>query len=326
MRAVVVSRPGPPEVLEIRDIALPRARPGWILVRVKAFGLNRSELFTRQGHSGAAVQFPRVLGIECVGVIEDPSDSGLTSGQTVAAVMGGMGRAFDGGYAEYCLLPVTQVMPLETALPWHELAAIPETYLTAWGCLVDGLAVKAGNRVVVRGGTSALGMATVALAKNLGCSVVATTRSATKVDALIAAGADHVLIDQGTLAAEIKSIFASGATGVLDLVGTGTLVDSLNAAAPQGVVCMAGMLGGQWAFDHFEPVVAIPSAVRLTAYTTHGVTAANSTLRLQHLLRQIAAKRLPLNVDRTFRFAEIIDAHRYMESNQAIGKLVVTVD
>ena len=88
MKAILLDQPGPPEVLQVREIPTPVARPGWVLVRVKAFGLNRSEMFTRQGHSGAAVQFPRVLGIECVGVIEDPSDSRLQKGQKVAAVMG----------------------------------------------------------------------------------------------------------------------------------------------------------------------------------------------------------------------------------------------
>lgn len=325
MRAIVVTHPGPPEVLESCEIAKPTVRPGWVLVQVKAFGLNRSEMFTRQGHSGGAVEFPRVLGIECVGTVEDPSDSTLARGQIVAAVMGGMGREFDGAYAEYCLLPITQVMPLKTQLPWHELAAIPETYLTAWGCLVDAIGVKAGDRLVVRGGTSSLGMATVALAKNLGCTVAATTRSVAKESALTAVGADHVIIDRGEIAAEIRRIFADGATGVLDLIGTGTLRDSLRATARQGVVCMAGMLGGQWAFEQFEPVVAIPSSVRLTAYTTHGVTAANSNVRLQHLVWQVESGRLPLNLDRVFRFDEIVDAHRFMESNLAIGKLVVTV-
>src|SRR4029079_6384848 len=139
MRAIIIDHPGPPEVLRIREVPTPTVRPGWVLVRVKAFGLNRSEMFTRQGHSGSAVKFPRVLGIECVGVVEDPSDSHFQRGQTVAAVMGGMGRQFDGGYAEYCLLPIAQIMPIETLLPWHKLAAIPEMYLTAWGCLLDAI-------------------------------------------------------------------------------------------------------------------------------------------------------------------------------------------
>jgi len=326
MKAIVLTQPGPPDVLEIREIPTPTARPGWVLVHVKAFGLNRSEMFTRQGHSGTAVQLPRVLGIECVGVVDDPSDSGLRRGQTVAAVMGGMGRQFDGGYAQYCLLPVAQIMPIETRLPWDQLAAIPETYLTAWGCLADAIDVKTGDTLLVRGGTSSVGMAAIALGKRLGCSVAATTRNPMKQDALTAAGAQHVLIDNGQIASDVKRLFGAGAAGVLELIGTGTLLDSLQCAAPKGVVCFAGMLGGQWSLERFEPVVSIPSTVKLTAYTTHIVTAANSTQALQRIVSDVETRRLPLNLDRVFRFDEIVEAHRYMEDNRATGKLVVIVD
>jgi NADPH:quinone reductase len=326
MKAIVLEHPGPPEVLQIRELPTPTARPGWVLVRVKAFGLNRSEMFTRQGHSGAAVRLPRVPGIECVGVVEDASDSNLQDGQTVAAVMGGMGRQFDGGYAQYCLLPVAQIMPLETRLPWEKLAAIPETYLTAWGCLNDAIGIKAGDHLLVRGGTSSVGMAAIALAKNAGCTVAATTRNPAKEDALRKAGAKHVLLDNGQIAAQVKSVLGAGASGVLELIGTGTLLDSLQCAAPKGVVCFAGMLGGQWLLERFEPVVSIPSTVKLTAYTTHIVSAANSTAALQSIVADVEARRLPLNLDRVFRFDEIVEAHRYMEANRAVGKLVVTVD
>ena len=325
MKAIILDHPGPPEVLQIREIPTPVVRPGWVRVRVKAFGLNRSEMFTRQGHSGAAVQFPRVLGIECVGVVEDPSDSQLQRGQIVAAVMGGMGRQFDGGYAEYCLLPVGQIMPIETRLPWDQLAAIPETYLTAWGCLVDAIGLKRGDSLLVRGGTSSVGMAAIALAKSLGCTVAATTRTPAKSDALRAAGAEHVVIDGGQIAAEVKRLFGAGTTGLLELIGTGTLLDSLQCVAPKGVVCYAGMLGGQWTLERFEPMPAIPSTVKLTVYTTHIVTAANSTEPLQRIVRDVEAGRLPLNLDRVFRFDQIADAHQYMEDNRATGKLVVSV-
>lgn len=325
MKAIVVDRPGPPEVLQIRDIPTPAARPGWVLVRVKAFGLNRSEMFTRQGHSGPAVKFPRVLGIECVGVVEDASDSPLKPGQTVAAVMGGMGRDFDGGYAEHALLPAGQVMAVETRLPWQELAAIPETYLTAWGCLVEAMEVEAGQRILVRGGSSSVGMAAIALGKDLGLTVAATTRSPAKAEALRAAGADEVIIDDGRIAAAVKRLFQEGVDGVVELVGTVTLLDSLRCAAPKGFVCYAGMLGNQWALERFEPMPAIPSTVRLTTYTTHTVTAANSTEPLQRIVRAVEEGRLRLHLDRVFRFGEIVQAHRYMEENRATGKLVVTV-
>src|SRR2546430_13865602 len=127
MKAIVVEHAGAPDVLQIRTLPRPQPRPGWVLIQVKAFGLNRSEMYTRQGHS-PSVRFPRVLGIECVGEVDDAGGTDLTIGQTVAALMGEMGRAFDGGYAEYTLVPRERVLPGRTDLPWDVLAAPPQTW------------------------------------------------------------------------------------------------------------------------------------------------------------------------------------------------------
>src|SRR5919205_865480 len=197
MRAAVCVRAGGPEVLEIRELLVPAVREGWSLVQVRAAGLNRSELRTRQGHS-PSVTFPRVLGIECVGVVADSTDPGLPDGTTVAAVMGEMGREFDGGYAEYALLPNSLLMPVTTTLPWDVLAALPETYLTAQGAL-DALGVETagGQRLLIRGGTSSVGMAAASIASGHGMEIAATTRRRSKIDALAAAGVDHPLVDDG---------------------------------------------------------------------------------------------------------------------------------
>jgi NADPH:quinone reductase-like Zn-dependent oxidoreductase len=195
MRAAVCVRAGGPEVLEIRELPVPAVRQGWTLVRVMAAGLNRSELRTRQGHS-PGVSCPRVLGIECVGVVAASADPALPEGTTVAAVMGEMGRAFDGGYAEYALLPNTLLMPVTTTLRWQVLAALPETYLTAQGAL-DALGIRPGESLLIRGGTSSVGMAAASIAHGLGIEVAATTRRAEKAGALAAAGVDHVLLDEG---------------------------------------------------------------------------------------------------------------------------------
>src|SRR5947207_11816489 len=198
MRAAVCVRAGGPEVLEIRELPVPAVRDGWSLVQVKGTGLNRSELRTRQGHS-PNVTFPRVLGIECVGIVVASTDPMLPDGTTVAAVMGGMGREFDGGYAEYALLPNSLLMPITTTLPWEVLAALPETYLTAQGAL-DALGAVRG-RLLIRGGTSSVGMAAASIASGYGVETAATTRRPGKIDALTAAGVDHVLVDDGSLAA-----------------------------------------------------------------------------------------------------------------------------
>ncbi len=125
MQAVVIERAGPPEVLVLAERPVPAPAPGWVLVRVKAFGLNRSELFTRQGLS-PSVKFPRILGIEAVGIVVESNGGEFESGQKVATAMGGMGRQFDGSYAEYTCVPATQVQALDTQLPWERLGALPE--------------------------------------------------------------------------------------------------------------------------------------------------------------------------------------------------------
>jgi NADPH2:quinone reductase len=325
MKAIVVEHAGAPDVLQIRDVPRPEPRPGWVLIRVKAFGLNRSEMFTRQGHS-PSVKFPRVLGIECVGVVEAAPGTSLQTGQTVAAVMGGMGRDYDGGYAEYTLMPADHVLPMQTSLPWETLAALPESYLTAWGSLFEAMEVRSGQSLLVRGGTSSVGMAAIALARDKGLHVLATTRNQAKAAALRENGADEVIIDTGQIANQVKKRVAGGVNGVLELIGTVTLLDSLQAAAPGGIVCLTGILGNAWVMHEFEPMAAIPSTVKLTSYGSGSVTAARSTESLQQIVDGVAAGRYRVSLDRVFHFNEIVEAHRYMEENRAKGKLVVLVD
>jgi NADPH:quinone reductase-like Zn-dependent oxidoreductase len=325
MKAAVVDAPGAPEVLRVRDIPEPEARAGWVLIRVRAAGLNRSEMFTRQGHS-PGVRFPRVLGIECVGTVVDGADSGLPAGQKVAAVMGGLGRAYDGGYAEYTLVPASQVIPLQTDLPWETLAAIPETFLTAWGSVVEALDIQAGQTLLIRGGTSALGLAATSIAKDRGAVVTATTRNRDKVAALLAKRADAVIIDTGSIAEEARRRAPGGFDATLELVGTVTLLDSLRTVKPRGIVCMSGILGNAWTLPEFEPLAQLPSTVRLTIYDSETLTAANATTPLQQIVDAIAAGRYRVSIDRIFSLAEVAAAHRYMEENRATGKLVVRME
>ncbi len=323
MKAIVVSEPGPPEVLTLTEVPKPDVRDGWVLIRVMAFGLNRSEMFTRQGHSGSAVEFPRILGIECVGMVESAgAGSDFQPGSKVAAVMGGMGRAFDGSYAEYTLVPESQVIPIESTLDWATLAALPETFLTAWGSLVDALEVSEDDTLFIRGGSSSVGMAACTLAKSLGARVIATTRSESKRSALEANGADHVVIDSGSIAPEVRALVPEGVSHVLELVGTTTLLDSLQAAAPKGVVCNTGILGNAWTLEKFEPMADIPSTVRLTTFQSDAVDAAGATEALNKVVRAVEDGRLRVTLDRVFELDQLAEAHSYMESNQAKGKLV----
>jgi len=323
MRAAVCVRAGGPEVLEIRELPMPAIREGWSLVQVKGAGLNRSELRTRQGHS-PNVSFPRVLGIECVGIVAASTDPLLPEGTTVAAVMGEMGREFDGGYAEHALLPNSLLMPVTTTLPWDVLAALPETYLTAQGSL-NALGIEPGGpgRLLIRGGTSSVGLAAASIASGHGIETAATTRRQSRIDALTAAGVDHALVDDGeSLAARVHAVWPEGPDYVLDLVGATAAVDSLHLVRRGGTVCVAGSLSG-WVIPDFEPIAMIPSATLLTAFHSDNIKGSAGTIVLQRVIHEVEAGVYRPNVDRVFDLDDIVAAHRYMENNQATGKLVV---
>jgi NADPH:quinone reductase-like Zn-dependent oxidoreductase len=323
MRAAVCAAPGDPDVLQVRELPVPAVRDGWSLVKVKGAGLNRSELRTRQGHS-PGVRFPRVLGIECVGTVAVSTDPLLPAGTTVAAVMGEMGREFDGGYAEYALLPNQLLMPVATTLPWDVLAALPETYLTAQGSL-DALGVRPGDpgRLLIRGGSSSVGLAATAIASGCGLQVAATTRQPAKAAALTAAGASQVLIDDGqSVGADVRALWPGGPDYVLDLVGAATAVDSLRLTRRGGTVCVSGSLSG-WTIPDFEPIAMIPSGTRLTSFHSDTLKGSAGAEALQRVVHQVEAGVYQPHVDRTFTLDDMAAAHRYMESDQATGKVVM---
>ena len=320
MRAAVIEVTGGPEVLKLQERPVPKPESGAVLIRVKAFGINRSELFTRQGHS-PSVRFPRILGIEAVGQVVEAPGGEFPEGQTVATAMGGMGRQFDGSYAEYTCVPASQVQALETKLDWTTLAALPEMLQTAWGSLHTALQLERGQSILIRGGTTSVGLAAAVLAKRHGATVAVTTRRPEREAMLRENGADQVFVDNGELANSIRRVFDGGVDRVLELVGTTTLLDSLSAAARHGVVCMTGMVGNKWDFDRFAPMEAIPTTVKLTTYA--GEASDFMKTPLQDFVQEIEDGRTVVRVGKAFRLDEIVEAHRCMEENRAQGKIVV---
>jgi NADPH:quinone reductase-like Zn-dependent oxidoreductase len=320
MKAAVMYTPGGPEVLKLESRPIPKPQSGQVLIHVKAFGLNRSELFTRQGYS-PDVKFPRILGIEAVGLVEEAPGGEFQNGEVVATVMGGMGRQFDGSYAEYTCVPAKQIQAVHNQLPWETFGGIPEMLQTAWGSLFKSLALKKEEHLLVRGGTTSVGLAAAAIAKKFGASVSSTTRNPDREALLRKSGADQVFIDTGSIAGDIRKAYPNGVDKVLELVGATSLKDSLQCAKEGGIVCMTGIVGNKWSFDDFAPMAVIPPAVCLTTY--NGGPQDFMRTPLDELMQQIASGELPVQIGKVFHLDEIVEAHRCMEENKAGGKIVV---
>lgn len=325
MRAVVVTRPGGLDALEVKGIPVPSREPGWVRIAVKAFGVNESEVSTRKGESDPEVTYPRVPGIEAVGVVDEADEDGdLRSGQQVATMMGGMGRAFDGSYAQYVTVPATQVLPFETTLPWNVVGALPEMFQTAYGSLTTGLDLRAGQTLLIRGGTSTVGLSAAVIAKEMGAIVISTTRHADRTDELRAIGVDHPIVDDGTIAQQVRDLAPDGVDAVLELVGCTVLPDTFGCARRRGTVCFTGALAGGWTIPDFSPFM-IPGGVRLTSYA--GEAADLPPHVFQQQLQAIADGRLKAPIAKTYKGLEHVrDAHADVESGTTPGKHVVLLD
>ncbi|WP_233236552.1 zinc-binding alcohol dehydrogenase family protein [Bordetella sp. LUAb4] len=321
MRAIVLEKFGPIDSLVYRDLPEPEPMEGHVVIEIKAFGLNHAEMHMRRGEWAEAAP---VSGIECVGRVKSCPGGEFPVGTKVAALMGGMGRTINGSYAEFTRVPVANVALIESDLSWAELAAIPETYATAWTCLFRNLDLQAGQTLVIRGATSSFGQAAVNMAVNAGARVIATTRSAKRFSMLEELGAVRAELEGPDLS---KRLAESGKLdAVLDLVGNSVILDSLAMLRRGGKACLAGWLGGLAPIADFNPLLQMSSGVYLTffgsfVFGTPGFPV--SDVPLQQIAKDVAAGRLKAKPSRVFRFDEIHEAHRVMEANEAGGKMVV---
>ncbi len=322
MEAYVLDGPGEWDSFKLVERPIPASQADHVVILVKAFGLNRSEYFSRKGLSSPDFSFPRVLGLECVGEVIDGGGTDLVQGDRVMALMGRMGRSIDGSYATHTIVPRSQVFRLGEDQDWGTWGAIPETYNTAFGVCMESLRIDAGELVLIRGGTSALGMACSSIARDIGCTVISTTRNPNKLEPLKASGV-HAVLDGDDLPRRIIKDFP-GVSVVVENVGSKASIELSCACLPNGgQLGRVGELAESWG-DSGKP--SIPNNIKVS-FTNSGLVASpKDDKRMETITQRVSEKRYQPNIYRAFSFIELPEAHRVMGTNDAVGKLVVVID
>lgn len=319
MNAIVISKFGGPEVLEHRTVPKPTVQTGEVLIAVKAFGLNHAEMHMRKGEWD---EWNPVTGLECVGVVDACPGGEFRIGETVVGAMGGIGRNRPGGYGEFVAIPATNVVAVQTTLPWEQLAAIPEVYSTAWSCLFTVLDLQPGETLLIRGATSTLGQAAVKLGVHACAQVSATTRRRERFNLLRGMGAAETLIEQPGLDASCSTEYDK----VLNLVGNRALLESINLTKTGGRMLQAGWLGGLEPVKDFNPMLQMKTGVHFSLFHSKvlGTPAFPfSKIPLQSIVRQIEKGEYDAQPTHVFDYAEIRRAHEILDSGEAGGKIVV---
>ncbi|MDO4537749.1 MAG: zinc-binding dehydrogenase [Coriobacteriales bacterium] len=318
MRALSIRDVTPADSARLSKLPVPEVRPGWVLVRVCGFGMNHAEWELRHDEIRADyITRPIVPGIEGVGEVVDPSDQHFLPGQKVCMLMGGMGRMWNGSYAEYCLVRANQLFSIpEDAchLPWATLAAIPETFFTAWGSLFECLQLSAADTLLVRAASCGLGYASIQIAKALGARVIATTHRERYRGLLEGFGADEVVVDKGALRET-----GVRATKLLELSGPKTLRDSLRCLERGGICCDTGILGGEFTLNGFDPIKEIPNGCYLTGFFSNYPTQEV----MSEIFAFVAKHRIEPFVAKVFDFSQLLDALAMQDAGGFQGKLVV---
>ena len=273
------------------------------------------------------IDAPVVPGIEAVGeVMNDPAGV-FRTGQRVATAMGGMQFSRNGSYAEEATVLRSNVIDVDAApLDWEELAALPESHLTVWGAIGRLLSVAEPPTVLVRGATSSVGQAGVAYAKSQGAFVIATTRSSENAARLKAIGADAVVIDDGEIADAVRAHAPGGVDIALEVVGAATVRDTLKAVRPFGATVVIGLLGGPPVVESLNLMSDLPQGTSLSFFGSGMLGTAALPLTdapLGRNAQRIASGAIPSLRVKTFDFDDVRRAHQLIESDRALGKLVV---
>ena len=314
MKAIVVSKAGTSKVLEYKEVDTPKLKEGWSLVKVKGFGINRSEIFTRKGFS-PSVKFPRILGIECVGEIAESKV--FKKGEKVISIMGEMGRDFDGSYAEYVLLPNKQIYKVDTKLSWSDLAAVPETFYTAFGSMKN-LQIDENHKVFIRAASSATGIAFLKLlkAKYTDMKIYGSTGKKEKIQILKSQGFTDIILDIGN---ELQTDLQFDK--ILELIGPKTIKNSIKHLKEGGIICSTGQLGEEWYLRDFDPIMELKNNVYLTSFYSGNVSAE----KINEMLAYIEKYKVNISPEKVFSLEDTPKAHDYVESGNNFGKVVVAI-
>lgn len=314
MKAVILTQPTKSDEIKLTETDIPQMKSGWVLVKIKAFGINHSEKLLRTFEiTQEYITKPIIPGIECVGIIDNPGDTDLKCGDKVIAMMGGMGRMFNGSYAEYALLPRKNVFRIETNLSFEQIGAIPETFWTAWGSLTECLNIHNGETLLIRGATSALGYAAVMLAKAMGARVIGSTHKQDKLCLL--KNCDEAIWDNGKLSDQVH------ADKILELIGPKTIRDSLHCLNKGGIVCHTGILGGVYTLDNFDPIKEIPNGCYLTGFFSNYPTQQG----IDDMFRFINEHHI-VPIYTVYSFDNIRNALMDIDAHKINGKVVISLN
>jgi NADPH:quinone reductase-like Zn-dependent oxidoreductase len=327
-RVVRFHRIGGPEVLQIDTLEVPPPGPGEVRIHVKSLGLNRAESMFRSGRYIEDPVLPSKLGYEAAGIIDSvgPDVTGLKPGDAVSTIPA-FSQGKYGVYGDTAIVPAAAVAKHPASLSWTEAAAIWMQYLTAYGALIDIAKLTRGDVVLIPAASSSVGIAAIQIANSVGATPIALTRKEDKRDALTQLGAAHVIATETQdLVAEVKRVTdGKGARVVFDPVGGPTVAKLTSAMAMHGILFEYGALSTEP--TPLPLMDLLTKRLTIRGYILFEITSDPARLERgkQWVVAALAESKLKPVIDKTFPFAEIVEAHRYLESNRQIGKIVVTV-